>query len=177
MKRRRPWSLPKLLEHNRDAATVFMVLVFMAGDRRQIGTTREKIREACPGLTPRRIGKAVQTLHDAAWLTRQYGQNGPVSWYRIVLPVVDFSPVVAPRAHRARGGVRANDTQAIRPCVRATIPHPLTGIADGSGSTAGPPAPSPSQDPIANIERERIEAIRRARTSGEPIGAASGGTA
>jgi len=88
MKRRTAWPLPKLLEHNRNAGTVFGAILHLAGDRRRLGATRARIRAVC-GLCERKIGKAVETLHEAGWLTRTYSgdvREGRKSWYRILLP-------------------------------------------------------------------------------------------
>ena len=144
---RKVWPLPKLLERNRNAGTVFGAILHLAGERRRLGVTRARIRAVC-GLCERKIGRAVAALAEAGWLKRTYSsdiRDGRKSWYRILLPKCtahlwyqngttgkrDSGPKryhrksvscgieTVPHTHK---GIRAVPTDALMPTGRASAP-------------------------------------------------------
>jgi hypothetical protein len=167
-------TLPELLASDRNAGTVFLVVVVLAGGKRQVSTTRTRIAELC-GLSLRRIGTAVNALHEAGWIWRTYGRHGVKTWFRIMLPKIDLSPVVSKTTHRARKpprvpvvrkathsaarSVSQNDTQGRVPCgiendtlcpkgqigaVPAAAPLPLEGARRAAPAPETRAAPSPA---------------------------------
>jgi len=114
--------LDRLLKRDRNAATVFVALVALAGGRRQLNTTRGTVRSLC-GLSERCIGSAIEALHHANILKRRYGRAGSKTWFRLTLPTVDLGalwygkrPVVRKATHREAARRSKSDTQGIRPC-------------------------------------------------------------
>lgn len=87
--KRRPWPLPKLLAENRNAIAVFAALRWLAGDHRQLNTTRRRIGEVCC-MHEDTITSAMQTLHSASWIRLNYGRDGVKRWYRITFPKAGF---------------------------------------------------------------------------------------
>lgn len=165
----KPWPLPKLLNADRNAATVFLAVVTLANGRRQLGTTRAHIREVC-GLSKRCIGAALEALHDASWLVRRYSRSGNKTWFRLTLPkcaVVGFSAVVRKTHHRGRSGTSKNVPQGTERCGTKNVPHSLKGVGGCPALGSGDPAPDEMHEHrTARIERERMAAIRLAREGG-----------
>ena len=111
--RSKPWPLPKLLAANRNAVIVYVTLRWMAGENRQLGTTRQQIRDVC-GLYRDTISKALQCLHDARWISREYGREGNRVWYRISLTAGEFLPgpvQTRPRERRKSKPPKAGETR------------------------------------------------------------------
>jgi hypothetical protein len=165
VKRPRPLPMPALLAANRNAATVFLAVVWLANGRRQLGTTRARIREAC-GLSERCIGAALDALHEGGWLVRRYSRKGHRTWFRLTLPsaVVDFGAVVRKAHHRERRKVSKNVPQGTERCGTKNIPHSRKGVGEGPALNSGDPAPTPIQEhPSARIERELMTRIRAKR--------------
>ena len=102
MKRRAPWPLPKLLAESRNALTVYGALRWLAGDARQLFTTRRKVRDVC-GLAEDTISEAMTALDKAGWVRVGYGRQGNRTWYRLTFPVPGFFPVPAKRRHIPKG--------------------------------------------------------------------------
>ena len=101
MKKSAPWPLAKLLAKNRNALTVYGTLRWLAGDSRQLFTTRRTLRATC-GLAEDTISAAMTALDSGGWVTVSYGRDGPRTWYRLSFPVPGFFPVPAKRRHRGR---------------------------------------------------------------------------
>ena len=83
-KRRRALSLPELLATNKHAVTVYFVLVHLADGGRQFSPSRNDIATIYP-VSVKTVGRAIEALHDAAWINRAYGREGTRTWYRITL--------------------------------------------------------------------------------------------
>ena len=81
----KPWTLPRVLAANRAAAAVYLAVLWLAGERRQVCTTRARIKAVC-GLCPETITGAVQALNDAGWIKLAYGRAAGKRWYRLTLP-------------------------------------------------------------------------------------------
>lgn len=169
--KQRSLPLPKLLRFNRNAATVFLAVLYLSEGKRQIGVTRGRISAVC-GLSQRVIGEAIEALDAAGWLKRRYGRAGNRAWYRLGLPAVDLRPVVGFRpvcrktTHREASGTSKNDTQGSGPCGTKNDTHPLEGIGAVPAAAligASAPAHKPHEDPAAKIERKRMEEIQAAR--------------
>jgi hypothetical protein len=159
-RRRPPWPLPKLLKMNRNAVTIYISLRWLAGDRRQLNTTRAGIKAVC-SLGVKTISAAMQALSDARWIRLNYGRYENKSWYRITFPCDTFFSLQG--APRRRNPSRAKKTpqgppregrktphRGVRPCRAKNDLHTLKGIgaslqpppltADAGGGS-GPPAP------------------------------------
>lgn len=88
-----PLPLPELIQRNRNAATVYLSLRYLAGDSRQLRTTRAKIGHVC-GLHRETITKAVRVLHDGRWIKRSWGRAVNRRWYRITFVEISVLPWV-----------------------------------------------------------------------------------
>jgi hypothetical protein len=84
MKRRTPWPLAKLLAECRNAATVYLTLLWLAGERRQVCCTRARIADVC-GLYRDTITAALQSLDRAGWVRVGHGHAPARRWYRLTL--------------------------------------------------------------------------------------------
>ena len=97
-------TLPELMEMNRNAATVYLALRWLANDGRQLNTTRPRIAEVC-GLSLRLISRAVHALRDSGWIrmSRGWQQKPPLrAWYRVSFPAQDLFPVGRKTTHKGR---------------------------------------------------------------------------
>ena len=174
MKTRAPWPLPKLLAQSRNAATVFVALLYLSGGRRRFGVTRGRIRTVC-GLSERIIGAAVDALSRAGWLTRTYAsdtRDGRRSWFRILLRG-DVSALWYEKRTTGEQSVRRKTTTR-KPvsCGTKNVPQPHKGLRGGPTAPAlrraGADAPDPlPEHPTARIERERLAEIRAVREAEE----------
>lgn len=79
---------------NRNALTVYAVLRWLSGSKRQLSTTRARIAAEC-GLHKETISAAMQSLRAGRWLSLRYGRYGSKSWYRITFPGTGFFPLSA----------------------------------------------------------------------------------
>lgn len=171
-----PWPLPKLLEANRNAVTLYVTLLHLAGGHRGLTTTRARIRTVC-GLSEKRITAAVDALATAGWIRRTYHRRGIKRWYRIGLPMgLEIASATGPKTpHSGRNGARTakgskathsaakvraeNDPKRIIRYGAENDPLPLTGNstprAGGGGVT--------NEHPAARLERETLEHLRAAR--------------
>jgi hypothetical protein len=178
MREHAPWPLRKLLETNRNAVTVFGVLLHLAEGRRRFGATRRRIRNVC-GLSERVIGAAINTLHEAEWITRTYASdthNGRRSWFRIVLRNRSRNLWYEKR-HTGHESTRRKTTHRKDvSCGTKNVPQPHKGLKGGptapalagAGAARSAPLPEPlPEHPSARIERERLAEIRAAREVGE----------
>ena len=175
-KRRRsaPWALPKLLEADRNAATVYLALCWLANGTRQVRTTRNAITKVC-GLHKDTITSAIKALHDAGWIQRAYGAVTGRRWYRITITEVVIFPWAVKtgssarpkrktRTHenRSKGRVpldRKNPPYSLKRVGGALQPPPLTaraGAAAGThtGSDTHTAQEEQADRPIAEIVRE-----------------------
>ena len=128
MKRRAPWPLPKLLATSRNALTVYGTLRYLAGDTRQLSTTRGRIRAVC-GLSEDTVSQAMTALDKAGWVRVGYGRFGNRTWYRLVFPVPGFFPCTGKKA--AQGGARQPAKRRHRepvPCTGKKAAHSLKGV-------------------------------------------------
>ncbi len=158
MKRKRPWSLEKVLAANRNAITVYAALRWLAGDVRRLGTTRQRIAEVC-GLYRDTISAALHALSEAGWLVLRYGRQGVRTWYRITFPVSGFFPVSPKTRASKRAATGKSPTQETVSCVGENPTHPLKGIGTDGAPTRRPSVP----DATAEIERRRMAEIRASR--------------
>lgn len=157
----KPWTLDKLMAANRNAATVYLTLRWLAGGKRQLNTTRAKVSSVC-GLHRQRISEAMTALGNAGWVKVNYGRAGIKRWYRLTIEM-DFFPMTMKTTHRESKSVHEN-----RP--KGTVPYdhenrPLS-LKRGTRHATSPPAvasgtAAPVQESnAAKIERERMEQIR-----------------
>ncbi len=114
--KRQPWPLPKLLERDRNAATVYAAIRWLAGNSRRLGATRERIAAVC-GLYRDTISAAMHALAEAGWLTLNYGRQGVRTWYRLSFPVSGFFPVSAKPRYSKRAATGKNPLQQTVSCV------------------------------------------------------------
>ena len=170
MKRSCAWTLPELMKANRNAATVYLAVVWLASGRRQVGTTRARIRAACR-LSERCIGAALEALHEASWIVRRYSRAGHKTWYRLTLidgAAVDFGAVVRKTRHRELCKKSKNVPQGIERCGTKIVPHSRKGVGGDPAPSRGDPAPATiGEHPSVRIESERLAAIRAAREQSE----------
>ena len=146
---------------NRNAATVYLSLLWLAGDKRQLNTTRQKIAAVCH-LHQRRISEAMQALHDGGWVTVNYGRAGNKAWYRLSFPVGRFVPVCMKTAHREGSGSDKKSTQGAVPCVYEN--DPLSPIGDKARDPARLNAAghAPAEHPADIAEREALALVSKA---------------
>ena len=130
----KPWPVPKLLEADRNAVTVFVTLQVLAKGKREVSTTRGRIKAVC-GLSEKPISTAIKVLNEAGWITRNYGSDGRKTWFRIVLPASDLWG-----RYRASGRKRKEGKKrprcVSRPGEKTTVLHRTQ---DGRFSTVSPP--------------------------------------
>ena len=168
----KPKPLPDLLALNRNAATVYLAIRWLAGDRRQVNTTRAKIAAVC-GLCKRAITDAVQALGECGWVRVSYGRQGLRSWYRLTLNagVSWIFPVCHKTTHREAKSVSKKGTQGTSRCVPKNVPHIRKYVERASASKPTPrpheEIEPPAENPIARLEREAMERIRAARLAAE----------
>ena len=150
-----------LLRQDRNAMTVYSSLRWMAGDGRQLGTTRARIREVCHH-SDKVITSAMNALDAAGWIKRSYGRSGNVTWYRISFPKTDFFPVGRKTTPREKRGGSKNGPQGSRRCGSKNDPHVLTDIGRNSNALNGTSesAPRYEEHPSVRIERERLRIAR-----------------
>lgn len=86
------WSLDDLLAADRNAATVYIAIRWLAAGRRRWQGTRKTLAGVC-GLHRQTITKAVAALAEGGWLTLSYGRRGGKSWYELT-----FGEAVLPEA-------------------------------------------------------------------------------
>jgi len=165
-----PWPLPKLLAANRNAATVYAALRWLASERRQLNTTRARITEVC-GLHKDTITAAMQVLAKSEWIGLNYGRRGDKTWYRLTFPGPGFFPVAPKNSFSATGGSRKNRSQRAIPCGRENrSPSPKGEEGDPPPSDAGVP-PSATEHPSVIRERELLAAAKAEREQQERQGA------
>jgi hypothetical protein len=168
MKRKRPkpvpapWPLPKLLDTNRNAVTVYCAVRWLAGNRRRLSTTRATIKSVC-GLSPKCISAAMTVLDAAGWVVVNYGRLGDQCWYRLSFPrrASEFFPVGRKTTHRKRKSRSKNDLQQTVTCRSKNDPPPLKrgkrGLQSAAPATAGrrtaPPEPRPDPPPTSYIPK------------------------
>lgn len=163
MNKARP--LPELLKLNRNAATVYMALRWIAGERRQLNITRDKIRAVC-GLHIRRISEAMAALDECGWVVVNYGRHGIKTWYRLSFPVGQIFPVCMKTAHRERKVSDKKSTQGTVRCVYENDPQSLKRLGECPASSGGHVATT-TESPAARIERERMAQIQAQRINGK----------
>lgn len=139
MNRRAPLPLPELLAMNRNAVTVYAALRSLAGERRQLFTTRRTIRELC-GLSEDTISGAMTALGKAGWMCVNYGRQGRRTWYRLTFPVPGFFPVPAKRRHR-------EGTRDPKKAAQGTVPCTPKNGAQSQGGLGAVPAAAPNARP------------------------------
>ena len=162
------WPLNKLLEKNRNAMTVYSTLRWLAGDRRQLNTTRARINEVC-GLHIQTISKAISALNESRWITLNYGRHQNRCWYRFTFPCERFFPLCTEKTCTGKGSEGRNKrTQRGRPlCTKKTS------ALSKESKTAGPrlradPAGHVEHDEVARLEQKHIAEARRKRLEQEP---------
>jgi hypothetical protein len=187
VKRARTKSVPELLRADRNAVTIFIILIHLAGGRRQLWTTRKRIREVCR-LPLRRVTLGINALHRAGWIIRKYRRHGIKQFYVIVLPTIDFAPIVlrpdatssevskpthrgrsAPlssedqkRTHRGAKSMRKNDPQRRPLCGIKTEPPSLEEGGSPSADTEGTaPKIDRARYPALGMAAEEILRIRQ----------------
>ena len=126
MKERKPtpWPVPELLQHNRNAALLYLALRWLAGDSRQLNTTRAGIADVC-GLHRETITKAMNTLHEAGWVVRNRGHAKGRRWYRITFPSKTLFPWAVETGSNNVGSTRA--LRPVRPAQGRRAKHVQTG--------------------------------------------------
>lgn len=149
-----PWPPDELLAANRNAMTVYGVLRWLSGERRQLATTRKSIRGVCR-LSEDTISEAMTALDSAGWVSVGYGREGVRTWYRLTFPVADFFPVPAKGRHRKGKVSRKKAAQRASPCTgKKAAPSLRKGAAcaDAPSAPHGASVPAPGQgedrDPI-----------------------------
>lgn len=161
-----PWPLPRLLEADRNAATVYMVLLWLAAGRRQVYTTRARITAVC-GLYRETITAAIQALDRAGWVRLRHGHVPARRWYRLTLAKLPPFPW-AEKSRSREPGFRGKKPLKRAPRLSGKKPpNPLTGIGGlpapalpppvGGRSGAARPVPA---DASAQQERAQTEQTR-----------------
>lgn len=137
-----PIPLPDLLLLNRNAATVYAALRYLAGDKRQLRITRRRITEVC-SLSKDVVTAAVTALHDGRWIVRRRGMMPGRRWYRITFPNVVTFPWAAKTSLRKKPDAKTqagkNRSKRARPLNQKNRSNPLGGI--GQSPDARPSLP------------------------------------
>ncbi len=165
----KPWPFPKLVKASRCAVILYAALRYLAGDRRQLNTTRQRIRDAC-GLHPDSTTEAMKALDAAGWVKLRRGYANERRWYRLTFPTVAVFPWgVIDRSSAGKKRKRLNGqrpSKGARPLGGHRPSNPLRG-RDAPGS---PPVASPEHETAAPVkprwdalERERLAEIRKRR--------------
>ncbi len=180
MSKQRSKTLPDILKADRNAGTVYLVIRCLSNGSRRLSTTRGRISEVC-GLSPRRIGAAINTLHSAGWVVRNYGYREGQSWYRLTLPQFDPLHVclktthmkskrthvhVCPKTtHMKPKPMSKNDTHETITCVSENDTPLPKGKVGGHPSPKVEGAPPPDTTSMRTVAGHELEAqkLRRIR--------------
>lgn len=101
-------TLPELIAMNRNAATVYVALRWLACGKRQVCTTRAAITKVC-GLHREGITAAMSALHDCGWIDKSYGTAKNRKWYRVTFGSKnDFFPKAVKTGLREKSWTRKN---------------------------------------------------------------------
>lgn len=132
-----PIPLPDLLLSNRNAATVYATLRWLAGAKHQLRTTRQRITEVC-GLSKDIVTAAVKALHDGRWIVRRYGAVTNRRWYRISFSNVVTFPWAAKTSLRKKSNPKCKAgkkrSKGARPLSQKNRSNPLKGIGQSPNS-------------------------------------------
>lgn len=172
----KPWPLETLLQANRNAVTVYVVLKYLAGDKMITQPTREKIKAECH-LSHKVISSAIGALAGAGWIKLTYGRDGYKRWYRIVLSRSGFLPIGRKTTRRKKTLRSKNDPKGKFP-YRSKM-TPSSSKEEGGASARPFEGGSIAQDEHPAVKRERElkqQAKMNREMAGDPIGASSAGS-
>jgi hypothetical protein len=174
VKRLRPKTLPELLKADRNAATVFAAVVYLAKGQRRIAAKRAEISGIC-GLIGRRITTALQALDKGGWLIRSYIWNRKddrtSSLYLFTLPLVKLPGMGSRRPPTSR---KPASTKSVKVEKRTSHPRVRRSFFDmgrsendlllPKGSKVVPPALNSGEDTtpvlMAGHELERLKILQ-----------------
>ena len=155
----KPTPLPELLERNRNAATVYLALRCLSGERRRLSTTRARIAALC-WLSPKRISEAMTALDECGWVAVNYGRAGIKRWYRLTFPMGHFLPMVTKTTlSKCKVGVKNDPKQTV--CY-GDKNDPLSLKRDSDAPTPSPIG-SAGRSPVEEIEHRRLSEIKAKR--------------
>lgn len=159
-RKRRDWArhvaapMQEVLRRSKQALTVHAALRQLAAGKRQVQTTRKRIRDIT-GLHKDTVTKAIWALHDCGWIIRAYGRAGNRTWYRITFPPGDllaWLPAAGPRVSvrsgrkRPQGTSRWDGQNRSLPLKGKGPPTAPPFSPDGAGGAASP-SDSPGREP------------------------------
>ena len=132
----KPWTLPRVLAANRAAAAVYLAVLWLAGERRQVCTTRARIAEVC-GLYRDTITNALKALDDGGWVRVRYGRAAGKRWYRLTLPKLPPFPWAAKTRSREASKTGKNPLKGTPRLSGKNPPYSLERV--GAGPVAALP--------------------------------------